>query len=171
MFTNTSFWQDESEIRLGYFTFKVNQKWKMEREKIENYLSRLKERPPVKTADLLSEGSLPKAIEEFIQEDSHASVEQLSGYKIRAGDSYFDNLKEVFTTIGETRWSCVDCVIYRPHPKGIERERISKDGSTSTIVFSKEELDCYSINEELLECTDTHDGPEGRSWGSFRIKL
>ena len=172
LFTNTSLWQDARSPRLGHFTSLLNEKWQIERERIGAYLSLLKERPPVNTKDSLLNGNFPKGVLNLIQKNPHAPIIRLNGYEMREKNSYFPALKGVFPLLWKNQWSCTDCVVYRVHPKkGIKRQRISKSENTSKALFSREQMRCYSINKKLLECADTHGGPTGNGWGSFRISL
>ena len=168
IFANTSLWQKASSPRLGHLTSGLSEKWQLERERLNVYLSLLK------TSNSLSKGKFPEGIEELLMESPHASVVRLNGFEQRREDSYFSALEGVFPVIWKNQWSCIDCVIYKLHPQGIERQRLFKSGhtyKTDKTVFSREQMKCYSINQKFLECTDTHGGPTGNGWGSFRIRL
>ena len=130
LFTNTFLWQEQSAPpRLGHFTSPLDEKWQVERNRINIYLSLLKERPPVDAGHLLLKENFPESLVELIQESPHAPVVRLNGYEIREGDSYFPVLEEIFPLIWENQWTCTDCVIYRSRRKGIERQRIFKNGT------------------------------------------
>ena len=173
LFTNTSLWQGSLLPRLGHFTSVLNEDWKIERERMDIYQSLLKEYFPVGVDQLLLQESFPSAIRDLIQEDPHSAVVRLNEYEMKAEDPYFSVLENIFHSLWSRgkQWVCVDCVTYRIHRKGIERRKVSKDGATVKRVFSRKQLNCYSINEKFIECTDTHDGPTGNGWGGFRISL
>ena len=172
LFTNTSLWQGTLSPRLGHFTSALNEKWQAERGRIGIYLSLLRERPPIDDNHFLLKTNLPKGMMELIQESPHTSVVWLNGYGIREEDDdvTFSALEGILSAVWKNKWSCVDCVMYSPHRKGIERQRI-KDGKINKALFSREQMKCYSIDQKLLECTDTHGGPIGNGWGSFRLSL
>ena len=168
MFTNTAFWQGALSPRLGHFTSAWSEVWQVKRERIDIYLSLLK------ASQSTPRENLPEGIMELIQESPHAPVIRLNGYEIGEGDSYFSVLEDIFPSIWKHhQWSCIDCAIYKKlrFKRGIERQRTFKNGNTDKKIFSREEMKCYSVNRKLLECTDTHNGPTGSGWGSFRISL
>ena len=172
LFTNTFLWQEQgAPPRLGHFTSPLDEKWLTERDRIKVYLSLLKDRPPVDAAHLLLKENFPKELVGLIREEPHAPVVRLNGYEMREGDSYFPVLEEVFSLVWEDQWICADCVIYKSRGRSIERQRIFKDGIIKKAVFSRKQLNCYSIDKKLLECTDTQGGPIGNGWGGFRISL
>lgn len=172
LFTNTSLWQGALSPRLGHFTSALNEKWQAERGRIGIYLSLLRERPPMDDSRFLLKAGLPKGMMELIQEDPHVPVVRLNGYGIREEDDdiTFSALEGILSAVWKSKWSCVDCVIYKPHRGNIERQRI-KDGKTNKVLFSREQMRCYPINNKLLECTDTYGGPTDNGWGSFQISL
>ena len=172
LFTNTFLWQDPgASPRLGRFTSPLDEKWRVERDRIHIYLSLLKERPPVDAGDFLLKENFPDGLVKLIQESPHSPVVRLNGYEMREGDSYFPVLEEMFSLIRESQWTCVDCVIYKSRRKDIERRRIFKNKTMDTTLFSRKRLNCYSIGKKRLECTDTQGGPSGNGWGGFRINL
>ena len=172
LFTNTSLWQEQgAPPRLGHFTFSLDEKWRMERDRIRVYLSLLRERPPADAGRLLLKEKFPEDLVELIQESPHSPVVRLNGYEMREGDSYFPVLEDIFPFIWENQWTCADCVIYKSRGAGIERQHVFKDGTMKKTVFSRKQLNCYSIGKKLLECADIQGGPTGNGWGSFRIRL
>ena len=173
LFTSTSLWQGEISPRLGHFTAVLSEDWKAERNRIDSYRAWLKEYSPDDLDQFLLRENFPEELIELIKDSPHAPVVKLNEYKVGEEDPIFPALEGVFPLVWEKekQWTCVDCVIYRIHRKKIERRRISKDGTTVKRVFSRKQLNCYSINEKILECTDTRGGPTGNGWGSFRISL
>ena len=172
LFTNTSLWQEQgAPPRLGRFTSPLDEKWQVERDRIHIYLSLLKERPPVDAGYLLLKENFSEDLIGLIREESHAPVVRLNGYEMREGDSYFPVLEKIFPLVWENQWTCTDCVIYKSHRKGIERQRISKNGTIVKTLFSRKQLNCYSIGKKRPKCTDTQGGPTGNGWGGFRISL
>ena len=172
LFTNTSLWQEQgTPPRLGHFTSPLDESWRIERDRINIYLSLLKDRPPVDAAHLLLKENFPEDVVALLQEVPHAPVIRLNGYEMREEDSYFPILEEVFSLVWENQWTCADCVIYKSRHRGIERQRIFKNGTIKKAVFSRRKLNCYSVGKKQMECTDTQGGPTGNGWGGFRISL
>ena len=173
LFTNTSLWQDLFLPRLGHFTSVLNEEWEIERDRINIYQSLLTEYLPVDVDRLIERENFPSIIADLIQESPHAPVLRLNEHAIKEGNPYFSVLEDVFHSLWrrEEQWTCVDCVTYRIHRKGIERSGISKDGIATKEVLSRKKLNCRSVSKKFLECIDTYGGPAGNGYGNFRINL
>ncbi|MCY4512781.1 MAG: hypothetical protein OXB86_03750 [Bdellovibrionales bacterium] len=169
LFTNISFWQDAFSPQLGHFTIPLDEKWQIERERLEVYRSLLINRPPLDVRQLVLREKLPASLVDVLQEKAHAPLIRLNGYEVKEGDSYFSILEDVFSLIWKNEWSCEGCVIYKAHRKGIKRILKTKNETINITVFSRKQLNCYSVHKKLLECTDTYGGPAGNGWGHFQI--
>lgn len=173
LFTNTHLWQGELSPRLGHFTSTLNEKWRVERDRISIYLSSLKERPPIDNSRFLMKANFPEGMKELIQDNPHTPVVWLNGYGVREEeeDVIFSALEGILSLVWKNKWSCVDCVIYKPHRGNIERQRIKENEKADKVLFSPEQMKCYPIKNKWLECTDAYGGPTDNGWGSFRISL
>ena len=81
----------------------------------------------------------------------------LNSRRVARGDSHFTDLRVLLNNFINRSWTCVFCAIYTKGEDSIIRI-VTRNGNSNITIFSKDDLECYSLDEETLECIDPQFG-------------
>ena len=176
--TNTSSYQKDKPVRLGWFQSPMDYELEDMRGRIRMFYGQLRRTIPLSELiqDLRFQARvIPHTpIVRINEVDNEEGNKEDSKEEIQPGHPYFESLSNIIYHAWEREWICVECAEYRQKGSSIVRtvkklKPAFKEGAVSpeegqnpweiTIqTFPKELLDCFPKGENIMECVDPEFG-------------
>lgn len=170
--TNTSRYQKNKPVRLGWFESPMNSEFEQIKRQISLYYTSLN-----KTIPLIQLIPIPKFIKGLNVQATvipHAPVLRIGEKKVHRKHPYFQPMVDIIHQAWKWKWLCMECAVYKKRGRFIlrtekklqtnlktqktDQKKIKKQWKEVKRSFAKKMLNCLPMGNNKVECVDPQFG-------------